>query len=483
MFEDINLKKQHESVYKEIIEDNQYKIDIEDLRGKNVLDIGANNGVFTLLAKAYGAKKIVAVESNPEVFNLLENNIKGTDIIAINKAALPVSGEKVNIGRTEAYSNIDGRCYVVNDKDGNIETISLVDLFKNFDNDDIVLKMDCEGSEYEILMHSQMVDVKRFSTILIEMHENLGRIEGELYSIEELRDYLKSLRYTETWVCDYVEGVKLARYDLKLPKVTVVISEFLRPELLSKQIECFQNQTLKPEAILVWQTQVEGQKDAYKFENKWTNVHVIETSHDFNLPARFAMPLLAKTPYVCLCDDDIFPGPKWLEECYRISNEHNAVVSAYGIKYNSNICNDLQSSQYGDNGVHNEEPVKVDMGGHSWYCPTKFFTCFWFESVIDEKIADDIHFAYCLKKYLNVDIMVSSYPENNKDVWGSLDPDAGMGIKSLHARKFEDEKIWKDIKRRGWEQSELEYLKNNLNIFSNKRQEIVKKYKDLGWKI
>ena len=185
MFEDINikLKEQHESVYKEIIEDNQYKIDIDDLRGKNVLDIGANNGVFSLLAKAYGAKKIVAVESNPEVFNLLESNIKGTDIIAINKAALARSGEKVSIGRTEAYSNIDGRCYVVSDKDGNIDTISLVDLFKNFDNDDIVLKMDCEGSEYEILMHSQMLDVKRFSTILIEMHENLGRVEDDIYNL------------------------------------------------------------------------------------------------------------------------------------------------------------------------------------------------------------------------------------------------------------------------------------------------------------
>ena len=286
------------------------------------------------------------------------------------------------------------------------------------------------------------------------------------------------MRYTETWVCNYVEGVKLARYDLNLPKVTVIISEFLRPELLLKQIECFQNQTLKPESIIVWQTQVEGQKDAYKFENKWPNVYVIETSHDFNLPGRFAIPLLAKTKYVCLIDDDIFPGPKWLEECYKISKKYNAVVSPYGIKYKSDSYNDLCSEQFGDNGQHNPEPVACDMGGHGWFAKIENFSLFFTEPVINEKIADDIHFAYILKKN-NIPIMVSPYPENNKEVFGNLDPDAGMGVKALHARKWEDEKVWKDINRKGWENSELGYLKDNLNVFCGERNEVVKKYREL----
>jgi FkbM family methyltransferase len=472
------LKKQHEPVYHEIIETNQYRVCQKDIEGKNVIDIGANNGVFTLLCKGYNAKKIVAVESNIEAFNFLKSNTKEyQDIIVINKAAADKNNEKVSVGRRIEYGPIDGRCFVIHDTKGNVDTISLYDLIRNFDGQ-VVLKLDAEGSEYDIIYGAPLETLKRCSTILIEMHENMGSVLGKTGLIEKLRDDLKNLGFVETWIYDYVKDVKIARYDMNIPEVTVVISEYLRPEFLLEQIECFQKQTLKPKEIIIWQTQVEGQEQAYKFENLYDNVHVIKTDHDFNLPARFAMPLLAKTPFVCLVDDDIFPGPKWLEECHKILIKNNVVVSPYGIKYNSDSFNDLSCQQYGDNGQHNESPAEVDMGGHGWYAKYEWFSLFWDEPVLDEKIADDIHFSYVLKKN-NIKTFVSPYLESNKDAWGNLRPDAGMGVKSLHARKFEDEKVWKDLSKRGWDNNDFDYLKNNLNVFTKNREEVVKKYKIL----
>jgi len=475
-----NLKSQHESVYQEVIETNQYRIGKEDLEGKNVLDIGANNGVFTLLAANYNSKKIVAVESNIGAFDLLQSNTKDYhNIVILNKAASANSGERVKVGRDPEFCAHDGRCYVVADAEGDVETISFNDLLSNFDDESIVLKMDCEGSEYDIIYGTDIKNLKRCSSIFIEMHEDTASVLGKTGLIKKLRSYLIENGFVERWAFDYVSTkVKICRFDLEVPEVTVIISEFLRPEFLVEQIECFQNQTLKPKAIIVWQTQVEGHREAYAFENKYSNVYVIETNHDFNLPGRFAIPSLAKTTYVCLTDDDVFPAPGWLEECYNILKKNNAVVCPYGVRYSSDNCNDLFSKRYGDDGDRCDEPTLVDMGGHAWFGKKEWFSLFWREPVLDEKIADDIHFAHILKKY-GINIFVSPYSELNKNAYGNTKPDAGKGIKALHARKWQDEKVWKDLSRVGWDAKDFDYLKSNLDDFSKNREEVVKKYVDL----
>lgn len=460
------LKSQHESVYDEIVTNNQYRVKQEDLKDKNIIDIGANNGLFSLLSKHYGANKVIAVESNPDAYSLLTSNLI-PGIHAIHAAATGKVSEKVDIVRASDFK-IDGRNYT---KPGTqIDTVPLDILIDGFDDKEIVLKIDCEGSEYEILYNSKLL--AKCQTILIEMHQKMGAAETN--KIDELRKFIIRTGFKETWSYDYIENVKIARYDLEPLDITVIITEYLRPELLEEQIACFQNQTIKPKRILIWQTQVGPEN----YDNiniiKQPNVFVIHTNHDFGLTSRFCIPLLAKTDYVCLVDDDIFPGSKWLETCLAISREKNSVVSAFGIRYKDN-CNDLSSDQFGDNGTKSNKPERVDMGGHSWFGKKDWFALFNTESIENDKIADDIHFAHVLK-INNIDTYVSPYPEDNKEIWGNTKPEIGMGVRALHTRDFNDEKVWKDTTKRGWGGQSGDYLAKNLKSFCKEREEIVKKY-------
>ena len=471
-----DLKQQHDTVFNEIITNNQYRVTKKDLQYKNIIDLGANTGIFSLLSDTWGSKKIIAVEANPGAFKLLEINSKNTKIIPINKAIYSVSGNKIRIDNDPNFCLHDGRHHIIPDNNGNIETINLNDIIDQIDDGtDILLKSDCEGSEYSAIYSADINKLRKCKTILIEMHEDIINLTGKKGLINKLSNYLKSIGYVEKWKNNHVEDkVVLFRFDLEKEldnDITVIINAFLKPELLERQIESFKNQTLKPKQIIVYQT-----KPTKDFKVKEIDgVDVIYSNTDFGINSRFAIVQLATTSYIYSVDDDIFPGNKWLEESYKLSKINNCIVSPYGVDYENGNYNDLNSKRYGDDGERNKIPQKVDLGGHGFFGRKDWFKVFFKEEPLDNKIADDVHFSVMLQKYLNLDIYVSPYPENNKDIWGNLDVSAGKGFRSLHTRNgdFSNEEL---ITKIGWRNEDIEYLKNNLNNFCEKRAEIVKKY-------
>jgi SAM-dependent methyltransferase len=54
-----------------------------DVRGLTVLDVGAGEGETALLYLAYGAKKVICVEANPECFSNLVLNSKKHNIVPV----------------------------------------------------------------------------------------------------------------------------------------------------------------------------------------------------------------------------------------------------------------------------------------------------------------------------------------------------------------------------------------------------------------
>ena len=126
--------------------------------------------MFALACVEKGAGQIVCVEAQPVIYNLgLLNNINAYPmIIPLNYAVSDEDGKQVHILNEHVGSKVGG------DIGELVETITLETLLYQYNllGDDLVLKLDCEGSEFDIMMGTPIEIIRRFRTIFIEMHNN-----------------------------------------------------------------------------------------------------------------------------------------------------------------------------------------------------------------------------------------------------------------------------------------------------------------------
>lgn len=147
-----------------------------------VLDIGANVGLFTELAVRKGAKKVIAAEINQNAIRTFR------DIHNQKKEGIEV------IMRTEAISREQGTLTIYNDPDNSlvgsifsnkiglsdsyeVQSIGIDQLFgkaKIQAESVSLLKMDVEGSEYDIFDGFSIDNLKKVDNIIMEFHENFG---------------------------------------------------------------------------------------------------------------------------------------------------------------------------------------------------------------------------------------------------------------------------------------------------------------------
>lgn len=183
-------RKLDDFVYNEMFVVNVYRVEQKEITGCNVLDVGGHFGMFSNLCNDLGAKRIIAVEANPH--NYLKY-IKFTSDIpngkAINAAVSTTTGEIVTISDKGGLSTV-GQGSI------NVATITLKDAADMLPaNEDIFLKMDIEGSEYNAFYSSSHETIRRFSTIAMEVHE----FPGETGKIDDLDNFIRSNGFEKTW--------------------------------------------------------------------------------------------------------------------------------------------------------------------------------------------------------------------------------------------------------------------------------------------
>jgi FkbM family methyltransferase len=153
-----------------------------------VVDVGANIGVFSLFAFYSGARKIFAYEPNTEAYRLLLENIRinhAQDVIIPCHLAVTGSGTgKVKFpARASMYNAI-----ITGETQSEyelVETVSLGKMVNEIGGIDL-LKLDCEGAEYEILYQSEAATLSRARSIRLEYH--CGKA-GELIAFLRARGF------------------------------------------------------------------------------------------------------------------------------------------------------------------------------------------------------------------------------------------------------------------------------------------------------
>lgn len=168
--------------------------DLEDIEPpRTVFDVGANVGMFVLrIKKLYPDAEISAFEPVLSNFNRLQENLHGrmTDVTLHNFAVSDKDGSAdiflhpVNSGAHSLFSSQVG-------EDVEKETIQLRDINPLISQTSAgvdLLKLDCEGAEFEIVMGLSRENAQRVNRIVIEP-------TFELYSREKLLNQLTALGF------------------------------------------------------------------------------------------------------------------------------------------------------------------------------------------------------------------------------------------------------------------------------------------------
>jgi len=174
----------------EIVTNNEYGLHrFGEVNDKIFVDIGANHGLATIiLAKQNPLSKIFSFEPNPIVFKILKSNVINNglgNVILVNKAVHSNKDLKLmkhpycsgaNIMSNDA-SKIN-KYYITqnlhqNPTEISVETISFDEFLLENDIIEIfLLKIDCEGSEFDILGNSNLLfDKITISNIVGEFHD------------------------------------------------------------------------------------------------------------------------------------------------------------------------------------------------------------------------------------------------------------------------------------------------------------------------
>lgn len=171
-------------VVREIFVDNVYQVERGDLEDTGVvIDIGGNVGAFSIYCAALGAKRVLAYEPDSFNYPVLQHNI---NVNGFDKIIEPIKLGVSDIAHEVDFLNGQGASFIVGVKnlptpeakkhvaDAPKETIKTISLASVFADNGVpncdILKVDCEGSEYDIFEGATPEILAKCKYITMEFH-------------------------------------------------------------------------------------------------------------------------------------------------------------------------------------------------------------------------------------------------------------------------------------------------------------------------
>ena len=201
-------------VFIEVYLKEQYNLDKHGIAEPSViLDIGGFMGISALYyANQYKNKKIHVYEPVPYNYNFIKRNIYLNDLenrVFSHQKAVFDSNSTEELTFTTDLSDLGGSALVKSHKKPlkgelpgtsiiSVKTVALNDILSEIDSDQIFMKMDIEGAEYQILYNSDKDLIRKCSSMILEYHFR----DNEKRNGQSLRKYLESIGYEVSVIPD-----------------------------------------------------------------------------------------------------------------------------------------------------------------------------------------------------------------------------------------------------------------------------------------
>jgi FkbM family methyltransferase len=161
---------------------------LSGLKGRDVIDVGANVGDSALYFVLNGARRVIAVEPLPNVARCAEENVRlsgATDKVKVINAAL--SNEPVSVPCNYYLPLSGGFSTLKGSGPCKVPGVTSSDLLSMVD-DPYLLKIDCEGCEVEVILGHERERLRAFEHIILETHPHITGVSNEklLASLKEL---------------------------------------------------------------------------------------------------------------------------------------------------------------------------------------------------------------------------------------------------------------------------------------------------------
>ncbi len=151
-----------------------------DVRGRDVIDIGAWVGDSAIYFAMRGARSVRAFEPIPLSCAIAKENVRLNRCSNITIYNEGVSGQDSQILIRPELRAMTSSELATKDEGSPVGNLvhfrSLDTIVQEFDLKDAVLKIDCEGCEFEIVNSSDSKTLRVFSEIIMEYHDNPTQI-------------------------------------------------------------------------------------------------------------------------------------------------------------------------------------------------------------------------------------------------------------------------------------------------------------------
>ena len=172
-----------------------------------VIDIGANIGAFSIYAaKRMPKGHVIAFEPAADNYELLVRNASLNRLSNLTPVRAAVAGRSgvVTLYRGEAsglHSTTEGHSADCSETE-EVDAVSLEDIFQRYKIAECkVVKLNCEGAEYEVLYSTPDFVLTNIERIVMEYHAK----ENKWQKANELVNFLRKHKYEVVEYTDYVD--------------------------------------------------------------------------------------------------------------------------------------------------------------------------------------------------------------------------------------------------------------------------------------